>query len=116
MKIVVDESVSYGVVTCLKESNFEVIAIAEAATSGLKDQEVFELVKKEKAVLITRDHHFTNSLRYPPGETKCVIFIRKGNLTSQQEIELVKWFFDSYSISDFEGRLLTISRDHIKVR
>lgn len=116
MKIIVDDSVSYGVVSYLKEIGFEVTAIMETPTAGLKDPDIFELVKKEKAVLITRDHHFTNSLRFPPEETNCIIFIRKGNLTSQEEIELIKWFFNSYSISNFKGRLVTISTDHVKVR
>ena len=63
MKIVIDESVSFGVASFLKEKGHEVIAIAEGS-SGLKDSEVFELVKKEKSALITRDHHFTNNIRY----------------------------------------------------
>ena len=53
MKIVIDESVSYGVASYLSRMGYDVIAIAKAATSGLKDTEVFEIVKKEKAVLIT---------------------------------------------------------------
>ena len=116
MKIVVDESVSYGVASYLRSKEYDVIAIAETVTSGLKDPDVFEIVKKENAVLITRDHHFTNSLRFPPEVTTCIIFIRKGNLTSHEEIDLIKWFFDSYSISDFKSRLVSISKDHIKVR
>jgi len=116
MKIVVDESVSYGIVSYLRNKGHDVIAIAEALTSGLKDPDVFEVVKKENAILITRDHHFTNSLRFPPENTSCIIFIRKGNLTSQEEIDLLKWFFDSYSISEFKGRLVSISKDQIKVR
>jgi predicted nuclease of predicted toxin-antitoxin system len=61
MKIVVDESVSFGVVSYLRDEGFEVIAIAESLTSGLRDPEIFAIVKKEKAILITRDHHFTNT-------------------------------------------------------
>ena len=116
MKIVVDESVSFGVATYLRSQGHDLIAIAEDTTSGLKDTDVFEIVKQEKAVLITRDHHFTNSLRFPPEETTCIIFIRKGNLTSQEEIDLIKWFFDSYKMSNFKGRLITISIDHVRVR
>ncbi len=82
----------------------------------LRIHDVFDIVKNENAVLITRDHHFTNSFRFPPKETPGIIFIRKGNLTSHEEIDLIKWFFDSYSISNFSGRLVTISKDHIKVR
>ena len=116
MKIVVDESVSFGVATYLRNQGYEVLAIAEATTSGFEDTDVFEIVKLEKAVLITRDHHFTNSLRFPPEETTFIIFIRKGNLTSQEEIDLIKWFLESYEISNFKGRLITISKDHVRVR
>ena len=82
----------------------------------MKGPEVFEIVKNEDAVLITRDNHFTNGFRFPPNETECIIFIRKGNLTSNEEANLIKWFFESYSISDFKGHLVSISKDHIKVR
>jgi predicted nuclease of predicted toxin-antitoxin system len=116
MKIVVDESVSFGVATYLRRQRHDVIAIAEATTSGLEDTDVFEIVKQENAVLITRDHHFTNSLRFPSEETTCIIFIRKGNLTSQEEIDLIKWFFESYEISNFKGRLITISKNQVRVR
>ena len=115
MKIVVDESVSFGVVSFLREEGHDVIAIVENS-SGLKDQNVFELVKKEKRALITRDHHFTNNLTFPSQDTSCIIFIRKGNLTLQEEIDLIKRFFNSFSISDFKGRLITLSKDHVKVR
>jgi|GEM_PF-6127783 len=43
MKIVVDESVSYDVVSLLKVLGHEVIAIAESTTSGLQDSDVFNI-------------------------------------------------------------------------
>ena len=49
MKILIDESVSYGVVSYLRSIGYEVIAIAEDPTSGLTDPEVFAVVKEEKA-------------------------------------------------------------------
>jgi len=116
MKIVVDESVSYGAASYLKSKGYNVIVVAETGVSGLKDSDVFNIVKKENAILIARDNHFTNSLRFPPDETTCIIFIRKGNLTSHEEIDLLKWFFNSYSILDFKGRLVSISKDRVKVR
>jgi predicted nuclease of predicted toxin-antitoxin system len=116
LRIVVDESVSYDVVTHLRSKGYHVIAIAETGVSGLKDPDVFKIVKNENALLISRDNHFTNSLRFPPDETACIVFIRKGNLTSNEEKDLIEWFFNSHSILDFKGRLVSISKDHVKVR
>lgn len=88
----------------------------ERETTGLSDSEVFKLVKKEKALLITRDHHFTNHLRFPPEDASGIIFIRKGNLTSHEEVDLIKWLFSSYSLQDFQGRLVTLSKDRVRIR
>ena len=116
MKIIVDENVSYGVVSYLRDADYDVIGIMESSGVGCDDSEVFEIVKKERAVLITRDHHFTNSLRFPSEESACIIYIRKGNLTTSEEIELIKWLLSSYSFEHFKGRLVTLSKDKIKIR
>ncbi len=42
MKIVLDESVSYGLGEVLRHEGHDVIAIAEAATAGNTDEEVFK--------------------------------------------------------------------------
>ena len=116
MKIIVDESVSYCVVEYLRSIGHSVTAISEEETSVLDYLEVFQYVTNNKAILITRDHHFTNSLRFPPNVTFCIIFIRKGNLTSIEEVDLIKWFFNMYNIADYKNKLITISKDYIKVR
>lgn len=46
MKIVIDESISYGVVPLLRDEGYSVIAVAEQPTSGTEDEAVFEIVKK----------------------------------------------------------------------
>lgn len=116
MKIIVDESVSFGVVQYLRDKGYDVTAIAEGETARLKDSEVYDSVKKYKAVLITRDHHFANSFRFPPKDTACIVFIRKGNLTSREEVELIKWFIGTHSFEDFTGKLVSIYKKSIKIR
>ncbi|MBN2088809.1 DUF5615 family PIN-like protein [candidate division KSB1 bacterium] len=116
MKIVIDESISYGVVTFLRDEGHSVIAIAEQPTSGTEDEAIFEIVKGEKAILITRDHHFTNNLRYPPQYTAGIIFIRKGNLKSDQEINLIKIFLTKFAHQDFAGKLVTLYPGSVKMR
>jgi predicted nuclease of predicted toxin-antitoxin system len=116
MKIVIDESISYGVVSLLRDEGHSVIAVAEQPTSGSEDEAIFEIVRKEKAILITRDHHFTNNLRYPPQYTAGIIFLRKGNFKSDQEINLIKNFLTKFAIQDFEGKLVTLDPGSVKIR
>jgi len=70
MKIIVDESVSYGLAAILRTAGHMVTSIAESETSGTVDEEVYNFVIQEHAILITRDFHFTNAfaaqLKAPP--------------------------------------------------
>lgn len=66
MNFVIDENVSFGVADKLRSSGHKVISIAEDLEQGLSDEEIFALCKKTKSILITRDYHFTNPIRFPP--------------------------------------------------
>jgi len=116
MRIVLDESVSYGLGEVLRHAGHEIIAIAEAATAGNAEGEVFKLASEFKAVLITRDYHFTNHLRFPADKTNGIIYIRHGNLTSEEEIQLVTTFLSKYPSADYNGRLATLYRNSVKIR
>jgi len=116
MKFVIDENVSFAVVEFLRDNGHEVIAIGEAATSGLKDLPVFELTKKEQAILLTRDRHFTNPIRFPATETNGIIYLRRGNLTSEQEIRIVGSFLLVHDHEEFTGKLVTLYQSGAKIR
>lgn len=116
MKIIVDESVSYGLAAILRTAGHMVTSIAESATSGTVDEEIYNLVIQEHAILITRDFHFTNALRFPPEKTGGIIFIRHGNLRASEEIELVERFLSVHPHEEYNGRLVTLYKDSVKIR
>lgn len=116
MNVVIDENVSYDLVINLRAKGYKVLSIAEKSTKGLSDRMVFSLAENLKAILITRDHHFLNPLRFPPNKTKGIIYIRQGNLSSTDEIKLVLRFLDSHSPEFFCGRLIILSTQGIRLR
>ncbi len=83
MKFVVDENVSFGLVEALRKAREEVLAIVED-NRGISDVDVFNLVQKDKAILITRDYHFTNLMRFGSNKVKAIIYIQQGNLLSKR--------------------------------
>jgi predicted nuclease of predicted toxin-antitoxin system len=115
MKFVVDESVSYAVVEKLRELEYEVISVAKDYTS-LKDQDVYKLAVAEKAILITRDYHFTNSIRFPPEKTNGIVYIRHGNLKSEEEARFVLEFAKKYIPEKIRGSLIILQKRGIKIR
>lgn len=116
MKIVLDESVSYTLAEALRREGHQVAAIAEAATSGNADEDVFRLVCADRSILITRDYHFTNQVRFPSEKTGGIIYVRHGNLTSEEEISLTLRFFSTHPQSEYNGKLVTLYRDSVKIR
>ena len=116
MKIVVDESVSFGLVEALRSAEHTVIAISETPTTGLQDDRVFKLAEENGAVLITRDYHFTNAVRFPANKTEGLIYIRRGNLSAAEEIKLVQNFLSRYSPKDYTGRLVTLYIESLRIR
>ena len=116
MKIVLDESVSFGLAEVLKRARHTVITIAGTSTSGITDDEIFKITVKNDAVLITRDYHFTNSLRFPPNKTSGILYIRHGNLTANEEIKLVQRFLSIHPYEEYSGRLVTLYKGSVKIR
>jgi len=115
MKFVVDENVSFGLVEALRKVREEVLAIIED-NRGISDTAVFNLAQKDKAILITRDYHFTNPMRFASSEVKAIIYIQQGNLSSVKEIQLVMNFLKKHTLNQFKGKLVTLYKDSAKIR
>jgi len=74
---------------------------------------IFILCRKTKSILITRDYHFTNAIRFPTKDTEGIIYIRHGNLTSNEEIELVNQFLNTHPLEWIRSKLVILSKEGI---
>ena len=115
MKFVVDENVSFGLVEALRKVREEVLAIVED-NRGISDTAVFNLVQKDKAILITRDYHFANPMRFASSKVEAIIYIQQGNLSSAKEIQLAMNFLKKHTLNQFKGKLVTLYKDSTKIR
>jgi len=117
MKIVVDENVSYGLVERLRIKGHEVISISELAEKRrLSDEDVYTLILGEQAILVTRDYHFTNPIRFPAEKTKGIVYIRHGNLKSEEEIMMAENCLCSHDLEAFQRKLVTLYKDGMRIR
>ena len=116
MNFILDENVSFGLVKKLRSDGHNVISIAENPERGLGDDIIFILCRKTKSIVITRDYHFTNAIRFPTKDAEGIIYIRHGNLTSNEEIELVNQFLNTHPFEWIRGKLVILSKEGIRVR
>lgn len=116
MRFLVDENVGFEVVKSLRAENHSVISMTEERYSGIDDDSVFKLALDEKRIIITRDFHFTNLIRFPASLTEGIIYIRHGNLKSNEEKELIIRFISSIKAEEIRGKLVTLYRKGYRIK
>ncbi|WP_342449284.1 DUF5615 family PIN-like protein [Acetomicrobium sp. S15 = DSM 107314] len=91
--------------------------MAETAERGMVDAEVWKLAKARQAILITRDYGFANPVRFRTQEVGAVIYLRRANLSSEKEAELVMSFLTAHKLKEeYDGRLITLWPGGVRIR
>lgn len=90
--------------------------MTEERYSGIHDDSVFKLALSKKRIIITRDFHFTNLIRFPAGLTEGIIYIRHGNLKSTEEKEVIMHFIKSIKAEEIQGKLVTLYRSGYRIK
>lgn len=115
-RAILDENVSLQVGARLAARGYEVLAIAKQPDRGMSDAAVFTLAREHASLLVTRDSHFTNPVRFPPTATGGILYLTHGNLSGQDEAELVEGFLSSHPPKVFAGRLVLLSSTGVRIR
>ena len=116
MKIALDENVCLRLARELQQDGHDVVAVAELKQRGYSDDRLWSMACDEKRLLITRDYHFTNPLRFDPSRCLGIIFVRHGNLKASDEAALVRSFLAAHSLDEYRGHLVSISKHEVRVR
>src|SRR3989338_2043093 len=95
-RAILDENVSLQVAERLGVLGYGVLAIAQQSTRGLSDETVFAFACEGPCLLVTRDTHFTNPIRFPPEKTGGILYLTHGNLRGQEEAALVEQFLRAH--------------------
>ena len=113
---VVDENVSLQVAEVLQRLGYEVRAVARLPARGMSDDAVFALAIEGPSLLVTRDAHFTNPLRFPAARTEGILYLIHGNLRGDEEAGLVERFLKTHPPQTFRGHLVQLSPHHVRIR
>ena len=116
LRVVLDENVSLQAGERLSALGYRVLSIAKHPARGMADEAVFLLAVKNSALLITRDSHFTNPVRFPPKKTGGILYLTSGNLRSSEEANLVERYLRTHRPKDFSGHLIFLSLGRIRIR
>ncbi|MBX9828394.1 MAG: DUF5615 family PIN-like protein [Xanthobacteraceae bacterium] len=82
MKIKLDENLGFLGKSLLEADGHDVMTIAEQQLTGADDTRVYEVCRDEGRMLVTIDHDFGHTLRFPPEATKGIVVLEcKGRLS-----------------------------------
>ncbi|MFT4092231.1 MAG: DUF5615 family PIN-like protein [Niabella sp.] len=114
MKFVADESVDAAIVHGLRDSGYEVFAIAEHSP-GIEDEEVLKISNSAGCLLITQDKDF-GELVYRLGKAhEGVILLRLAGLNTNKKAEITVTVIDQHK-SELPFAFTVVYKDFIKIR
>lgn len=105
MRFLIDADCPRAIGTVLKESGYEVTDIRDIKPSA-SDDEIYELIKRESFILITRDTDFGNILRYPVTSTCGIILLRVHFMPVDDIVALIKDIIARIPKDEFLGSLI----------
>lgn len=79
MKFFTDENVATSVALALRRQGFDIKDVKEEGLQGTSDNNILQLARREKRIIITHDKDFGNVLFYPTVKHCGVILLRFKN-------------------------------------
>ncbi len=118
MKIIVDECLAKSSILVLKKLGFEILTIKDVLYYGIEDEKIYEYASSTQVPLITHDRRFGqiyfDSFLKPP---LTIIFQIVSPHPKGTNI-IIKRFFSKIenSIEQYQGKLIIISENKIRIR
>jgi predicted nuclease of predicted toxin-antitoxin system len=109
MKLLFDQNLSPKLADCFRDKFHESVHLQNIGLDTVQDMVVWEFARSNNFTIVTKDSDFNNIVSlfgFPPK----VIWIRKGNCTTQQIITMIAEHIEGISsfIKDSENGILTI--------
>jgi len=116
MKFKLDENLGRLGKSLLEAAGHDVMTIADQQMMGTEDERVFEICRREARVLVTLDHDFGQTLRFPPELTAGIVVIEcKGRLTPKMILARMHELAAALKIQPVDGELWIVEPGRIRI-
>lgn len=116
MRILADECLYFNTTTFLRGHGYDVLTVQEAGLSGSINGQILEFASKERRILLTRDSHFCNILKFPPKDHNGVIVIKINPTIVSGVHSVLLNFLRNYSQNQIERTLVVIDQKKFRIR
>lgn len=116
MKFKIDECLGPSAKRLIEAAGFDVMTVHEQGLSGAGDDRIYEVCRGEERVLVTLDHDFGQTLRYPPEATRGIVVIEcKGSLSPASIANRVKEFMALNAVRPIDGELWIVEPGRVRI-
>jgi predicted nuclease of predicted toxin-antitoxin system len=114
MKFLIDADCPRSIGVALIDSGHIVKDIRDIKPSA-SDEEIYELIKRESLILITRDTDFGNILRYPTTPNSGIILLRVSLLSAAEIIILINDLLGRITERDLLGSITVVRKGRYRI-
>jgi len=114
MKFLIDADCPRSIEKSLKKSKHDVSDIRDIKPNAT-DQEIYELIKRDSLILITRDTDFGNILRYPITPNCGIILLRVHLLPPNEIAAIIKDVTSRIAEKELLGSLIVVRKERYRI-
>jgi predicted nuclease of predicted toxin-antitoxin system len=115
MKFLFDQSADFRLIPHLRELGHDVAAVSRNYPSGLPDEDVLEIARKEQRILVVADRDFGELIFQQGLAHEGVIFFRLPGAKLQTKIEHLNTVLAEHTDDLEHGEFLVVTPDQIRI-
>ena len=116
LSFIADVHISPFTVNQLKKNGYEISRITEFLPATASDEQIIELARTKKAVIITQDLDFSALIAQSGETTPSVISLRVGNAEPQFISQLLQTIIPQIEKELFEGAIVSVDEIQFRIR
>ena len=116
MKFKLDENLGSLGQALLLADGYDVMTVSEQGLNGKDGSRIYEVCRDEDRVLITLDHDFGQTLRFPPEPTKGIVVLElKGQMSPVMILERNAEFARLLKSRPIDGELWIVEPGRVRI-
>ena len=114
MKFLIDADCHRSIGIALQKDGHQVADIRDLKPN-CPDENIYDLIRLESYLLITRDMDFSNILRYPASSNCGIILLRVRLMRVDEIILLLRDLLSRVTIQDLQGSITVINKNRYRI-
>lgn len=115
IRIKVDEDLPVGVAERLSAAKHDAVTVVEETLTGTPDEELWNVVQREKRCLFTADKGFANAQLHPLGTHNGIVLLRLARESRSGYVRLIDTVLDRLDLESVSGAIVVVTPEVIRI-